>query len=238
MPDLSSGAEQGSGASVLGLDNVRVELPVAGVGNRALAAFLDHVVLGLGMVVVVIVLIAAAAATERPGWALVVALFVLFLVNWGYFVALEIAMEGQTLGKKALGLRVVSRDGGRPSPGALVVRNLFRVVDNFVGIFLIAADTQARRLGDRLAGTLVVHQPRVRQRLVVGRAPAGWGAKEVAVAESLLARAATLEPEQVVRFAGRMIAWIERDDPALLDSLPPDADPMRRLRLALRVESL
>ena len=77
-----------------------------------------------------------------------------------YFILLE-GLVGATLGKWALGLRVISTDGGRPGLGRSAARNLLRLIDglpafNIVGIVLILRSPEKARFGDRVAGTRVV----------------------------------------------------------------------------------
>jgi uncharacterized RDD family membrane protein YckC len=220
-------AADGEDRSVLGLDNVPVELPVAGVGNRALAAFIDHFVLAVLMIAMFLAFAVVMAATESGGgWFIAVWLLLLFVLNWGYFAVSEIVTQGRTVGKKAVGLRVVTEHGGSPSAVSLVVRNLLRLVDNLVGIVLIAVDPMARRLGDRLAGTLVVHERRAGSELVLGRVPQGWGAREVALVEAFLDRRETLEPSVAHRIARRIVLWVERDDPGFLAPGEREPDPV------------
>jgi uncharacterized RDD family membrane protein YckC len=90
------------------------------------------------------------------------ALLLLFALMWGYSVACEVWLGGQTLGKRALGLRVVNADGTPVTWLPSVVRNLLRVVDALPGVYgvgLISTliDPYARRLGDIVAGTMVIH---------------------------------------------------------------------------------
>ena len=84
-------------------------------------------------------------------------------------------------------------------------------------------DPLARRLGDRLAGTLVVHEQRQRE-VLLGRVPPGWSAREVAIVESFLARAEELRDaaarDQMARL---LLSRMERDAPEMvagLDDLP------------------
>jgi uncharacterized RDD family membrane protein YckC len=142
--------------SILGLDNIRLDLPVAGLGSRTLAAFLDY--LGMGALAALWILLSLLmGALLTSGWVPVFLLGGLFLIHWGYFAGLEIAMGGRTLGKRALQLRVVTAEGGTPGAGALLIRNLVRTIDLVAGVPLMAIDPLSRRLGDRLGGTLVVH---------------------------------------------------------------------------------
>jgi hypothetical protein len=94
-------------------------------------------------------------------------------------------------------------------------------------------DPRARRLGDRLAGTLVVHERERAAEVLVTRVPAGWSAREVAVVESLLRRAGTLEQGRAARLAEDLLSRVERDDAALLRDVPAGLPPVERLRRAV-----
>jgi uncharacterized RDD family membrane protein YckC len=226
--------------SILGLDNIRLDLPVAGLGSRSLAAFLDYI--GLGIVAAVwIVGVIVVAGWLVPGSTAVLVITSLFLLEWGYFALQEILGGGRTLGKRLLKLRVVTAEGGAAAAGPLLIRNLVRDVDLFCGPLLMAIDPLSRRLGDRLAGTLVVHDRERETAPVLGRVPPGWGARELAVVESFLARAGTLGDPAVAReMAERILARIRRDAPEFLTGvdpgLDPAGDPVAAVRQALQAE--
>lgn len=89
------------------------------------------------------------------------------LVFLGYFIGME-TLRGATVGKMALGLKVVKTDGSQPDWGTSVVRNLLRFVDTFpyfipylLGAILIWSSPTRQRLGDRVAGTMVVRKDAV-----------------------------------------------------------------------------
>ena len=222
--------------SILGLDNIRLDLPVAGLGSRSLAAFLDY--LGLGVVAFAWIGVAVVLAQWLvPGWTPVLVVAGLFLIDWGYFASQELLGGGRTLGKRLLKLRVVTAEGGTPAAGPLLIRNLVRSLDLFCGPLLMAVDPLSRRLGDRLAGTLVVHDRERERSTVLGRVPPGWGARELAAVETLLSRAQTLSDPALAReMAGRVVARIRRDAPELLAGLDPAADPLTAIRHALQAE--
>ncbi|HEY9423062.1 MAG TPA: RDD family protein, partial [Thermoanaerobaculia bacterium] len=92
---------------ILGLDNIRLDLPVASVGSRSLAVLLDYLVLAVVLVAWVFGAGVGLAAVA-PDLAIVLVVTGLFLLQWGYFAGQEIATRGRTLGKRALGLRVVT----------------------------------------------------------------------------------------------------------------------------------
>lgn len=221
--------------SILGLDNIRLDLPVAGVGSRVLAALLDYLVMAV-VGFVWFFLWVTLFARQGP-WAFALLFIVFFLLEWGYFAGQEIWLGGRTLGKMALKLRVLTAEGGTPGPGALLARNLVRSLDIVFGIPLLAIDPLSRRLGDRLAGTIVVHDREREAAPIIGRVPPGWGARELALVEALLARARVLDdPALVWQMADRVLERIARDAPELLAGVDTRTDPMAALRQALQVE--
>lgn len=149
---------------------IEVSLPLAGPGARAYAYLIDwtlKIVLALAWFVVAAVLYnrrlsLAPPLTNEAGWfGLVVlpALAIYFL----YHLVVELAMRGRTPGKRNVGIRVVTRDGGPPGPGALLVRNVFRLIDSLpafyvVGLTLMVLTREGLRCGDMAAGTLLVYE--------------------------------------------------------------------------------
>jgi uncharacterized RDD family membrane protein YckC len=219
---------------ILGLDNVRLELPIAGAGSRVLAAFLDYLLVGILSVLLVVAAIAAGIATRGGWWIAVVIVVGLFAIDYGYFAGMEIATGGQTLGKRAVDLVVLDRQGGRAATAAFLIRNCVRTADVVIGIPLMVVDPLARRLGDRLAGTVVVHRRAEESvELLVRRAPRGWSGENLALLESFLRRSADLEPDRAQRIAGRLLAAIERDDPGMLAGVASGGDAVARLRNAV-----
>jgi uncharacterized RDD family membrane protein YckC len=227
-----------SETTVLGLDNVPLDLPIAGAGSRALAAFLDYLVIGIAVFIWGIVCIVGSSMGARAGWWML-ALFLVgfFLIEYGYFAGVEVARKGQTLGKWALGLRVVTREGGRAGTAAYLIRNAVRSVDLVTGVPLIVTDPLARRLGDRLAGTLVVHtQSAPARETIVHRTPRGWNAQEAALLENFLRRAPGMEAWRADRLARQLLACIERDDPALASEIDRSTGPVEALRRVMEAE--
>ena len=216
-------------STVLSLDNVPVELPVARVGSRVLAALVDYVLLTLVTLAWAMGSLALAASLGlRPGWGVALLLAGAFLLDYLYFAAQEIAFDGRTVGKRLFGLRVVARDGAAAGAGAVLVRNLVRTVDVLVGVVLMGLDPLARRLGDRLAGTLVVHQRGGAAEIVLTRLPPGWGAAEARLVESFLRRAPELEPAARETLARRLERWVDERAPGFLPAGPAE-DPVLRL---------
>lgn len=143
-------------------ENVAIGYEPAGLASRTLAFLLDLVVVVvlIGVVDVVVAAIATSAgARESPATVLLLAGGVPFGALIGYFLVAETATQGRSLGKRAVGLRVLRADGGAPGAGEALIRNLARIVDvTVVGPVVMFLDRQGRRLGDLAAGTVVVRE--------------------------------------------------------------------------------
>lgn len=141
----------------------------AGVLWRALALALDAALFCAAFFPVTrlvkgVWLMSAADHRWRHGLFIFDPLCLVFLVLIvAYYLALE--ARGGTLGKRLLGLRIVDVGGRSPGLRASVIRNALRIVDSLpacylLGAVLIATSPECTRLGDRLAGTRVIHDPR------------------------------------------------------------------------------
>lgn len=145
-----------------------MELAPAGIGSRFLALALDTVIQAV-LYVAIILLAAWLGPAIRirwfsGTWAGAAGLFLMFCIYWGYFAAFEIYWHGQTPGKRVAGIRVV-KDTGRPITAIEGVgRNLMRAVDGqflyLVGMVSVMLSRQNKRLGDYVAGTIVIHDKR------------------------------------------------------------------------------
>lgn len=146
------------------LDAVEVRLDLAGVGSRTYAFLTDWHIRVIAAVVVGVALHYALELALGPGSAgsrsipVVVAGAIYFL----YHPVVEIAQHGLTPGKRLAGVRIVMRDGSPPTTGALLIRNLFRLLDSLpmfyaLGLVVMMVTRRPSRIGDLAAGTLVVH---------------------------------------------------------------------------------
>lgn len=155
-------------------ESVELEFALAGIGNRVLALFIDYQVLGLILAGHLIVWIFASIQlidyltrldgdfSAAPLWLLAIFLVFNFAIFVGYFVFFEVRWQGQTPGKRLAKIRVI-RDDGRPvGLNQAVLRSLLRPVDDlfFLGLFFILLNKQEKRIGDLVAGTLVVQEER------------------------------------------------------------------------------
>src|SRR2546426_3930278 len=149
-------------------EHLVLELELAGLGSRMAATVCDagvlalaYLLLGLG-----IQLLPTPARGEAEGpWstlAAIVLILTVFLLFWGYFLLFEALNNGRTPGKRLMGIRVVMDTGHPLTFTAAAVRNLVRIVDMQplftyqVGLGFVLFHPQNKRLGDIVAGTVVV----------------------------------------------------------------------------------
>jgi uncharacterized RDD family membrane protein YckC len=147
-------------------DHVVLRYDLAGGGNRGFAAVVDFVVASLifaGSLFAFTQLSGVGNGITPPLFGLWV--LVTFLIAWLYFVLLEWLWQGQTIGKRLYGLRVIREDGAPAGFTAVLIRNVVRVVDFLpafygLGLLMIILTSRSQRLGDLAAGTYVVRAPR------------------------------------------------------------------------------
>lgn len=142
---------------------VVLEFETASVASRSLAQALDFGVrLGLLYVLVVVAGLLGAGLGTTP--AIVVLIVGIFLILFGYPVLLETRWNGRTVGKRALGLRVVTLEGSPVRLRHASIRSLLSLVDFFLPPLGVSAtivsllNRQNQRLGDIFAGTIVLRE--------------------------------------------------------------------------------
>lgn len=142
-------------------EGVELDLSLAGLGSRFIAVVADlllkAVIVGLGAIVL--------AAVGGGGVAIAIFLVFAFLVFWLYDVLFEVLGAGRTPGKRWSSLRVVGEGGAPVGLRESLVRNLLRLVDGPVSVYLagpitILLTARNQRLGDLVAGTLVLRERR------------------------------------------------------------------------------
>ncbi|HZS13125.1 MAG TPA: RDD family protein [Candidatus Dormibacteraeota bacterium] len=146
-------------------DNVSIGYVAAGIPSRFMAFLIDGLI---NLAILVVAAVAGSALYSALGSSgglaealgLTVFSLVLVLGHFLYFAILEATSAGRTPGKRAVGLRVVRIDGSAPGLGESLVRNIARLVDYTLGIGLFVAffHPQSRRVGDLLAGTVVIRE--------------------------------------------------------------------------------
>lgn len=153
-------------AGIVTPEAVRLEFEGAGLGSRVLALLLDvliQTVILLGAIFFGAAL-AGAFGSALPDWVPVVAVTLLgFAVVWGYPVGCETLTRGRTPGKAALGLRVVTREGAPIRFRHAAIRGTLSLVDYLasagaVAVIAILVTKRQQRLGDLVAGTVVLRE--------------------------------------------------------------------------------
>ncbi|NVK84632.1 MAG: RDD family protein [Cytophagia bacterium] len=140
--------------SIQTTQNVTIEHDKAGVGNRVLAFMID-------LAIIILFSLAIGYIMDNVGWAESQWVNILFYFPvFFYDLYMEILNHGQSVGKMALGLRVVRLDGTSPTIGGYILRWILRPIDvmlsGSIAIICIALTENGQRLGDIAAGTTVV----------------------------------------------------------------------------------
>jgi uncharacterized membrane protein SpoIIM required for sporulation/uncharacterized RDD family membrane protein YckC len=142
-------------------EHVTLGLEVAGVGSRTLAAAYD-LLLVLVLALLASLGLAFAGMGLGSSWAVAALILVNFSIIWGYFALFEGLWNGRTPGKRRVGIRVIMDTGHPVTLQAALIRNLLRIVDlqpgisALVGLATMLFHPHGKRLGDLVAGTLVV----------------------------------------------------------------------------------
>lgn len=155
---------------------VAIEFPLAGVGSRFIAILLDYLLQGAVVLLLTIAFalvlsgapgVASGAASMGSGmsqkWVTAIAIAIPFLLEWAYFALFEAFWRGQTPGKRLMKIRVIQQTGRPISLFESLGRNLLRAIDWLPGFYIVGVISmfvtrRQQRLGDLVAGTLVVHE--------------------------------------------------------------------------------
>lgn len=234
-------------------EHVVIDYEIAGLGSRGLAAIIDTLIVFALMTANLLV-----AMKLYSTFKVVVGAWIplaQFVVVWGYFTLFEGFRDGQTPGKKWMGLRVI-RDTGHPitvrEAGA---RNLLRIVDllpppYLLGILFIAFHPKGKRIGDLVAGTVVVRDRPADApvALVEGEGDAvATGAPQLSdedfrILREFVGRAPQLPPVVRTRLATQLAARIadryptrDPDHVAFVTAAWRDESARRRGRFAARI---
>jgi len=155
---------------------VSLQFQSAGLGSRAAAFIIDQIILLIVNILIIIGLLFMINGTfmdffsaNMPSYLVAAAIILIFIIRWGYFFAFEYFSGGSTLGKKMLGIRVIQENGHSITLLSSLIRNLLRIIDSLpmnylVGMLMIFFHTKHKRLGDLVAGTIVVHERRKKKK--------------------------------------------------------------------------
>jgi uncharacterized RDD family membrane protein YckC len=212
-------------AAVVIPEAVPLDLETAGLGSRFLGLIIDWAIQGTALFVLLII-----AGTASFGWlGTTIVLLLIFLVIWGYPIALETLWRGRTVGKAAMGLRVVTTEGGQIGFRHAAVRAALGIVDFLLtsgacAVICVLVTSRNQRLGDLAAGTLVLRERTgMRRPTPTTFAPppgldayadsldiAGLGPAEYGVVRAFLLRAPALPPPVRARLAAQVGETIAR----------------------------
>jgi uncharacterized RDD family membrane protein YckC len=144
-------------------EGVDLSLTLAGVGSRFVSALVDLAI----QILLIVALYVAFVRTNLGGYGAAAYAIFSFVVVFGYDVLFEVLASGRTLGKRWNALRVVRTDGRPITLLPSLARNLLRLVDflpfgYLVGIVAVLWTRRNQRLGDLVAGTLVIRERRTK----------------------------------------------------------------------------
>jgi uncharacterized RDD family membrane protein YckC len=181
-PAAAVSADAGQARFLTG-EAVHLDVRVARLGSRVLARLIDivtQVVLGYALTIILLLLLllftALGLAAVDPSVFGIIQIVTIVVTFIGYPVFMETVTRGRTLGKMILGLRVVRDDGGPVTFRQALARGLVGAAIEWPGvigapltwlatIWTMIVSPQSKRIGDHVAGTVVIHE----------RTPAAWG---------------------------------------------------------------
>jgi uncharacterized RDD family membrane protein YckC len=155
--------------------NIDIDYEVAGLGERILARLIDIAALVI-LFFVGLIFGAMTGIFSGPGSDTVIGILMVsyFVIVAFYDLVFEIFMNGQSIGKRIMKIKVISLNGARPSIGQYLLRWLFRIVDfliiepGLVALIAAAISEKPQRVGDIVAGTMLIRTtPRTQMNSIV-----------------------------------------------------------------------
>ncbi|MEO8314359.1 MAG: RDD family protein [Pseudomonadota bacterium] len=229
--------------TVQGMTGVDLSLPVAGPGSRSYAFIIDwHIRLVMAIAWFVAgLLISNGSLRFRPGMGALASALIFgpaLIFYFLYHPIVELTLRGQTPGKRIAGVRVVNREGGPPSAGAVLIRNAFRLIDSMpmfysVGLVCTFVTNQRVRIGDMAAGTLLVvidtDTTRTIDRIATRSISPGFDPATMDLAEQLLERWKQIDRDKRGAMARSLLKRLDMSSPQTPDSMN-DAELHTRLQ--------
>jgi uncharacterized RDD family membrane protein YckC len=222
---------------------VAIEFPLAGIGSRFIAILLDYFLQWVTVVILLLLTVlmfsgsshTAAGGTARAAaskWAMAVVISIPFLLEWAYFALFEAFWRGQTPGKRIMHIRVIQQTGRPIGLFESLGRNLVRFVDMLPGIYIVGiismfCTRRQQRLGDLVAGTLVVHDRKLETPLE------NIGASRTFTFSSFQAATASVPPPRESKLPADAVARLTLADLQALESYLA-----RRLDVPMETRSL
>ncbi len=207
-------------------EQVELEFAVAGLGSRFVAVLIDHLIQIGGLLLLLFVTAYAMTSLEdhvgRPlgNWTVAVFIGFNFLIVWGYFALFETYWRGQTPGKHVMKLRVIKDSGRQITLFEAMARNLLRVIDYLpalylVGVISMISTKRNQRLGDLAAGTIVIHERREEQPLLLERGTSIMPAQSLPAYDPFASSAAA---HSAAGLPADAVARLSADDLLLIES--------------------
>lgn len=148
---------------------VSLHFQLAGLGSRATAFIIDYAILIISLIIISLFGIYLTANVEEifdigdAVFSVIIFVIFIFLFVSGYFILFEALGNGQTIGKRLMHIRVINDNGSQITFIGSLLRNLFRIIDMLpgfylVGLLMIFIHPRHKRVGDLVAGTIVVYE--------------------------------------------------------------------------------
>ncbi len=223
---------------------VTIEMPIAGIGSRFVALVIDYLIwtaafLALFIVAAIVLPALHVFADVSANWAAGIVILLVFLLQWGYFTLFEALGNGRTPGKRVMKIHVIHRSGRAITFVESLARNLLRVIDYLpsfyvAGVVTMFLNRQNQRLGDMVAGTLVVRDREIES--------PHWGelGTRTITAAAFAAPAAMIPPHLRVVLPASNLARLSTGDLEVLErffSRRLDLDLTTRAAIADRIAS-
>lgn len=136
--------------------NIELEYDLASVGERLLGYLVDLLVI-IAYCIVVLILLSSTGLINRGQWMILI----FYIPVYFYDLVSEISLNGQSVGKRVMNIKVISLDGAQPTLGQYLIRWVFRLVDfpltgYLGGLFSVVVTDRRQRIGDIVAGTTLI----------------------------------------------------------------------------------
>jgi uncharacterized RDD family membrane protein YckC len=182
-------------------ESVELEFVLAGVGNRTYALMIDYLIWSSILLLLLVIWgflfsqLAWLQVDPMRQWLAAIQVLILFAVYIGYFILFETLWRGQTPGKRYVKIRVIRDDGRNVGIQQSILRSLLRPIDDILclGLLFILFTAQEKRLGDWVAGTILIQEGQAVTNQKITLSPA---ASDLAVRLTEIGRVVSLTPDE------------------------------------------
>lgn len=142
--------------SITTAQNISLEYELGSLGDRIVGYIIDFLILAAYAIIITLI-ISNTTLFKGSNWLV----FMLYLPIFFYSLVSELLMNGQSVGKRVMAIKVISISGEQPSLSQYLIRWLFRAIDFYlisplIGLITVAVSYRKQRLGDMVAGTVVI----------------------------------------------------------------------------------